>query len=246
MPIINTTYGGNANFEKLLKAKNIINTPAGTIDLFPEDFDGISVLGPQAFYEAAGTSTSPIRRVIMPENDIFASGSSTAQNFFANQNNMIFFFGHPGRAVVYNCKNLKLVIISENKGKVINASACSGLTNLKNMIIATKTFLSLSGSGVTNGKTIYVPDFNNEGMDLVQQYKSATNWSSAQIAPYIHGFSEAPAYEDGYSYSCGDVCQYNDKFYAYWHYDNTVNNAPTGTTDNNDYWFYCGDIEVNS
>lgn len=79
---------------------------------------------------------------------------------------------------------------------------------------------------------------------LKSGYQSATNWSV--YASQIKGFSEAPVYDSATTYSIGDVCKYNGKFYGYCKEDLTssTGNLPTGTTEDNQYWEYVADIEV--
>lgn len=79
---------------------------------------------------------------------------------------------------------------------------------------------------------------------LKSDYQNSTNWSV--YVSQIKGFSEAPVYSDSVTYEIGDVCQYNSRFYGYCKSDLTssTGNPPTGTTEDNEYWEYCADIEV--
>ena len=125
--------------------------------------------------------------------------------------------------------------------------ACPGIRTVVNR---QKSVGILSSSGFTGSEIakgrgyIYVPDLDSNGNNLVDQYKVATNWSV--YANQIKGYSEAPAYDATVTYSIGDVCKYNGKFYGYCKEDLTssTGNAPTGTTEDNAYWEYVDDIEV--
>ena len=112
---------------------------------------------------------------------------------------------------------------------------------MKTLIFLNSTVPTLSGafSGVNiTWLIIYVRD------SVLSAWKSASNWST--YAGVTHGFSEAPTYDNSTTYEIGDVCKYNDKFYAYCKEDLTssTGNAPSGTTADNAYWEYVGDIEV--
>ena len=107
------------------------------------------------------------------------------------------------------------------------------------LVLTTTNVNRLSGSlRAENLHYIYVRD------SLVEGYKSASNW--AAYGDYLKGYSEAPIYDNSTTFLIGDVCQYNNKFYAYAKEDLTssTGNPPTGTTADNDYWEYVADIEV--
>ena len=142
-----------------------------------------------------------------------------------------------------------------NLGNSVDSVAQNGFNStqsLKTLIIGKKRspFVlsnsnNLLNSGISAGTGyVYVPDLDEDGEDLVEKYKTATYWSA--VANQIKGFSEAPAYNDSTTYSLGDVCKYNGKFYGYCKSDltNSVGNAPTGTTNDNAYWEYIAEIEV--
>ena len=107
------------------------------------------------------------------------------------------------------------------------------------LVLTTTSVNRLAGSlEAENLHYIYVRD------SLVEGYKSASNW--AAYGDQLKGYSEAPIYDNATTYEIGDVCQYNNKFYAYAKEDLTssIGNPPTGTADDNDYWEYIADIEV--
>lgn len=250
MPIINTNYGGNANFEKLLKAKNIIKTPAGTIDLFPYDMQGI-VIGTRAFYWEAANAEAPIRSVRINKSNSFLPGSNGVYGTFTGQSSMKSLIFEEDwndilpRNFAIECRGLLLFVGGDFTS--IQTGALGNSQKMKAQIIPPKRVVPMTGQGLQVQRPIYVPDLDEQGNDLVSAYKSSTNWSGTNYATYIHGFSEAPVYNNATSYSCGDVCNYNNKFYAYYNLDDEeAGHLPTGTADNNDYWWYCGEVEVNA
>lgn len=87
---------------------------------------------------------------------------------------------------------------------------------------------------------VYVPDGS------VSTFKSKTGW--AAVGDQIMGFSNAPDYSESATYSAGDVCKYNGKFYclcykaAYLDNATISGNAPTGTTEDNAYWEFVATI----
>lgn len=107
-------------------------------------------------------------------------------------------------------------------------------------VVLTSTVVRrLTGSlSVENNNAIYVRP------SLLAEYKVASNWSA--YGDVLKDYSEAPAYDSTTTYIISDVCKYNGKFYAYCKSDLTssTGNAPTGTTEDNDYWEYLA--EVNS
>ena len=107
------------------------------------------------------------------------------------------------------------------------------------LVLTTTSVSRLAGRlQAENLHYIYIRD------SLVEGYKSASNW--AAYGDLIKGYSEAPIYDNSITFSIGDVCQYNNKFYAYAKEDltNSTGNPPTGTSTDNDYWEYIADIEV--
>ena len=107
------------------------------------------------------------------------------------------------------------------------------------LVLTTTSVNRLAGRlQAENFHYIYVRD------SLVEGYKSASNW--AAYGDKLKGYSEAPIYDNATTYEIGDVCQYNNKFYAYAKEDLTssTGNPPTGTTTDNDYWEYIAEIEV--
>lgn len=107
------------------------------------------------------------------------------------------------------------------------------------LVLTTTSVNRLAGSlQAENLHNIYLRD------SLVSGYKAASNW--AAYGDQLKGYSEAPIYNNITTYEIGDVCQYNNKFYAYAKEDLTssTGNPPTGTTADNDYWEYIADIEV--
>ena len=107
------------------------------------------------------------------------------------------------------------------------------------LVLTTTSVNRLAGAlYAENLHYIYVRD------SLVEGYKSASNW--AAYGDKFKGYSEAPIYDNTTTYEISDVCQYNNKFYAYAKEDLTssTGNPPTGTTADNDYWEYITDIEV--
>lgn len=114
------------------------------------------------------------------------------------------------------------------------------------IVMRNKTVIGMNSSRAfdRNTNTYYVPDLDNNNADLPAQYKVASNW--AAYATQIKGYSEAPSYDAGTTYTIGNVCKYNGKFYGYCKEDLTssTGNAPSGTTEDNEYWEYVDDIEV--
>ena len=152
-----------------------------------------------------------------------------------------------------SCGNLKYVRIDrfvQNNGIVANAFASDFA--LKSLVLNSRSYFTIQANAFTpsgiSGATgyIYVPDTAEDGTNMPTYYKSATNWSA--YATQIRGYSEAPLYNADTEYSIGDVCRFNGKFYGYCKSDLTssVGNAPSGTNQDNEYWEYAADIEVNS
>lgn len=117
--------------------------------------------------------------------------------------------------------------------------------NLRTLILCRTSVVDLTSvnnisDSHINRKTGYVWVYDS----LVSDYQSATNWNV--YASQIKGFSEAPIFDNSVTYSIGDVCQYNGRFYGYCKRDLTssTGDPPTGTNEDNDYWEYVADIEV--
>ena len=190
---------------------------------------------------------SPLRSVILPASIRF-EGNTTQQRGrgqFAYQQNMIFFIFENGynddiRAdMFYDCKALKLMVFPKGLA-AISGTGLNGHTAMKSYVFPKKSVVTAGGKPTSN-KNIYVPDSDEDGNDLVAAYKAATNWSTTGIAEYIFGFSSAPSYNSETEYSVGDVCKYNNRFYAYYKIENSTGNAPSGTAEHTPYWWYCGD-----
>lgn len=129
--------------------------------------------------------------------------------------------------------------------KVMEGYILCNAPNLKSLVITSTSVAvnqnssNLANSGISSGiGFVWVYD------SLVSGYQSATNWSV--YASQIKGFSEAPIFDNSVTYSIGDVCQYNGRFYGYCkkNLTSSTGNPPTGTTADNDYWEYVADIEV--
>jgi hypothetical protein len=142
-------------------------------------------------------------------------------------------------------KSASLVYANVGMVNLIMNNAFSVTVKLTSLVIPNSAICPLqntnafSSSGVFFGNGyVWVYD------SLVSGYQSATNWSV--YASQIKGFSEAPIFDNSVTYSIGDVCQYNGRFYGYCKSDLTssTGNPPTGTTADNDYWEYVADIEV--
>lgn len=102
---------------------------------------------------------------------------------------------------------------------------------------------AFSGSSIASGTGyVYFPDKDENGNNYPDIIKGLSNW--ATFASQIRGYSEAPAYDSATTYEIGDVCKYNGKFYGYCKEDLTssTGNAPSGTTDDNAYWEYVGEL----
>lgn len=141
----------------------------------------------------------------------------------------------------------KLKYLNIGKPTQINSMAIQARW-LTTLIIQTKSVCAIQsiiennsaiGLGIT---TIYVPDLDSNGNALPAQYKVTTNWINH--ANQIKGYSEAPIYSNSTEYSIGDVCQYNNKFYGYCKEDlqSATGKAPSGTTEDNEYWEYIAEV----
>lgn len=140
-----------------------------------------------------------------------------------------------GQRSYENCIYLKTIIMRQNNKAYIQNQ------NTNNF----------SGTPFANGQgTIWVYDKATDDTDFVSWLKEKTGW--VVYADQIKGFSEAPQYNASTTYIGGDVCQYNNKFYGlcykgaytYTNEQSVTGHAPTGTTDDNEYWEYVADIEV--
>lgn len=240
---------GASGYYKLLQAVSVVDTSPATIDLVPEDFNGITTLGTQCFAWFNNFPGSPLRSVILPGRIRFrgTSGSQDGRSQFVHQGNMKFFIFENGYtddirlATFSGCNKLQLLIFSKEL-RAITDIGLNGHTAMKSYVFPKKSVVPMGkSSSITINKNIYVPDSDEDGNDLVAAYKSATNWSTTGIAEYIFGFSSAPSYNSETEYSVGDVCKYNNRFYAYYKIENSTGNAPSGTAEHTPYWWYCGD-----
>lgn len=172
---------------------------------------------------------------------------------FKNQNQLKYFSARNSETFYEyefdHCANLVTVI----GDKLSISGSIPGVfqycTNFKTCIILHKTVQNFIGAytfyntKIGNGTgLIYVPDLDSDGNDLPAQYKVSTNW--AAYVNQIKGFSEAPVYDDESTYTLGDVCKYNNRFYAYFNksFATSTGNAPTGTNENNNYWEFVSEI----
>lgn len=223
---------GTSKYEKLTRARGLVPTPSGSIDLFPEEFNGISVLPSNAF-----SHSLPLRRVILPGTVSFIGSTTQSWAYFSYCTNMIFYAGGFPRENLGGSNGLKGVVLPVDTSFNGIAQAAVPSALIKNAVFCTNILCPLNAIASFPPVPLYVKD------SLLESYKTATNWSDTKFEELIHGFAESPLYNSATTYSCGDVCQYENKMYIYYHYDDTTN-TPTGTSENNEYWYYCGDIEV--
>ena len=240
--IVNIPSGGATLIPKTITENGVYNATDDNAD----GYDVVTVDVPQDFYKkvielASGTiSYFKNSEIINIPNNFF---SAQTQLSFISLPNLETIGNYNG----YTCNKLKYI----NSGKIRRLSLAYvwQAISCKTLVLTVKQVCALTSinnnSGVGKGITVvYVPDLDEYSVNLVEQYKNATNWSS--YASQIKGFSEAPIYDNSVTYSIGDVCRYNNKFYAYAKEDlkSSTGNPPTGTTADNNYWEYVADIEV--
>ena len=145
-----------------------------------------------------------------------------------------------GNGMVYGCR----AIVYMNFGKVTNfhyLTMNNGPTRGMVIIINSDSVPSTSSavSGFNQNSLIFVKD------SLVQTFKNDTNWTA--VANQIFGYSDLQIpYDPTASYSIGNWVIYNNKFYAYCYAELTsiTGHAPTGTTEDNEYWEYINELGV--
>lgn len=236
-----------------LITKNI--TANGTYNASSDNADGYSSV------TVAVPSVDPYTKfneMIEQKLYYFKTNASGRVPYFASNNNQ----GDQNPLTFFSMRNSKywlyagvfrtptLVYALFGEMKCYGNNIFIGCTGLKTIIIRQKSVALLCSNGFSNTKIaagqgyVYVPDLDENNTDLPSQYKVATNW--AVYANQIKGYSEAPAYSASTTYSIGDVCKYNGKFYGYCKEDLTssTGNPPSGTTEDNEYWEYVDDIEV--
>lgn len=168
---------------------------------------------------------------------IFPAGNSKCAYFSIKHRNADYYISHSFTAFGQAAYQRKTFVNLDNVRDMINGLFFNAA--VYTLVLTTTKVNRLAGNlSAENLHYIYVRD------NLVAGYKSATNW--AQYGDILKGYSEAPIYNHLDVYSIGDVCQYNNKFYAYAKEDLTssTGNPPTGTTADNAYWEYVADIEV--
>lgn len=196
---------------------------------------------------------SQVTGVILNSNPLFIGGppvARTPDRMFDGCSNLKFvimphlaaqYDNSFGGYVFYNCVNLKLIVLN-TMGTAPAGSMYIGANSIKNFaipndivipLISTGTFInSAISSGTCN---LYVPNL------LKESYKTATNWSV--YANQFKGYSEAPDYETDTIYTIGDLCKYDDKFYA-WINETDGNSVPVGEVDEYGDWYCIANIET--
>lgn len=184
---------------------------------------------------------STIRGCVYLGNVVFGVGSVAADRVFFGCNNIeyIIFVNSKKSATISHsyvgvdfasyCSKLKIASFNEI-GAYFEARALGICELLRTIVISADTVQRLPFTSVFQGSTLvnngtarfYVPD------SLVNDYKAASVWVT--YASQIYGFSDAPAYGSGATYSVGDVVKNAGKFYA-WINLTAGNSEPIGAKD---------------
>lgn len=237
--ISNIPSGGGTLIPKTITQNGIYNASSDNAD----GYDVVTVGVPQDPNEQLtkllqGTATFIKISVPSVKNDyIFPMRNPNCAYFSVKHRNADYYIGRSFSSFGQSVYQKKTFVNLDNVKDMIYGLFWDA--SVYTLVLTTTSVNRLAGTlQVENLHYIYVRD------SLVSGYKAASNW--AAYGDQLKGYSEAPIYNNITTYEIGDVCQYNNKFYAYAKEDLTssTGNPPTGTTADNDYWEYIADIEV--
>lgn len=173
-------------------------------------------------------------------NEIMTSGPN-----FNSKSNLKYFSaknltGGTPNGMFYGCRAVVYVnfgLVSNFHYLTMNNGPTRGMVIVINSSSVPTT--SSAVSGFNTNSLIFVRD------SLVQTFKNDTNWTA--VANQIFGYGDEIIripYDPTGSYSIGNWVIYNNKFYCYCYEGLTTitGHAPTGTTEDNEYWEYINDL----